>query len=149
MALGSPAIFWGSLWALPYMVFAWRRKLDWRAGFVLVAFLMQWLPWFVVRRPQFFFYVLPCTPFMVLAIVYLLRDLTQARLILHDKETGAIAINPDTGQPAISARRPYRWIAWAFVATTVGLFIWFWPVLTGGTLTETMWRARLWFRGWI
>ena len=70
VAIGSPAIFWGSLWALPYVGFAWRRKRDWRAGFVLVAFLMQWLPWFVVRRPQFFFYVLPCTPFMVLAITY-------------------------------------------------------------------------------
>jgi Dolichyl-phosphate-mannose--protein O-mannosyl transferase len=149
VAIGSPAIFWGSLWALPYMVFAWRRKLDWRAGFILVAFLMQWLPWFAVRRPQFFFYVLPCTPFMVLAVAYLLRDLSRARLVLHDKATGEIAINPDTGQPAISTQRPYRWIAWAFVAGTVALFIWFWPVLTGGTLTDAMWRARLWFRGWI
>jgi len=149
VALGSPAIFWGSLWALPYMFFAWRRKLDWRAGFIIVAFLMQWLPWFAVKRPQFFFYVLPCTPFMVLAIVYLLRDLSGARLILHDKATGEIAINPDTGQPAISARRPYRWIVWAFVITAVALFIWFWPVLTGGTLTETMWRGRPGVRGGV
>jgi dolichyl-phosphate-mannose-protein mannosyltransferase len=149
VAIGSPAIFWGSLWALPYAAFAWRRKLDWRAGFVLIAFLVQWLPWFLIRRPQFFFYILPCTPFMVLAITYTLRDLSGARLILRDRATGEIATNPDTGEPAISTQHPYRWIAWAFVAAAVGLFIWFWPVLTGGTLTDAMWRARLWFRGWI
>ena len=40
-----------------------------------MPFLVMWLPWFVVSRPQFFFYVLPMTPFMALAAVYTLAGL--------------------------------------------------------------------------
>jgi dolichyl-phosphate-mannose--protein O-mannosyl transferase len=142
-------IFWTSIWALPYAAFAWRRKLDWRAGFVVVAFLVQYLAWFAVSRPQFFFYVLPCTAFKVLAMTYMVRDLSEARIVLRDHETGEVALNPDTGEPAISQKHPYRWIAWALVLGAVALFLWFWPVLTGGDLSNTLWRARVWFRGWI
>lgn len=149
VAIGSPVIFWTSIWALPYAGFVWWRRRDWRAGFILVPFLFQYLAWFAVSRPQFFFYVLPSTPFMVLAIVVLLRDLSDARIVVRDRETGEIAVNPDTGAPAISSRHPYRWIAWTVVVGAVALFVWFWPVLTAGRLSQTMWRARIWFRGWI
>jgi hypothetical protein len=27
--------------------------------------------------------------------------------------------------------------------------VWFWPVLTAHPITDAMWRARVWFRGWI
>ena len=149
VAIGSPVIFWASIWALPYAGFAWWRKRDWRAGFVLVPFLVQYLAWFAVSRPQFFFYVLPCTPFMVLAVTYVIRDLSDARIVIRDRETGDVAVNPDTGEPAISSRHPYRWMAWAVVLGAVGLFLWVWPVLSAGRLTDTMWRARVWFKGWI
>ena len=58
----------------------WRRRGDWRAGFVVTAVpgavppVVRWS-----RRPQFFFYVAPITPFMVLAIAYALRDLAAPR----------------------------------------------------------------------
>ena len=61
---------------------------DWRAGFVLVTTLSLYLPWFFVSRPQFFFYVLPVTPFLVLAAVYTVRWLSDATWILRDLETG-------------------------------------------------------------
>jgi N,N'-diacetylchitobiose transport system permease protein len=38
-ANGNPAIFWGSLLAVPFAAFRWRRRRDWRAGFVVVAVL--------------------------------------------------------------------------------------------------------------
>ena len=149
IAIGSPFIFWGSILALPYAGFRWRRRRDWRAGFILVPFLVQYLAWFAVSRPQFFFYILPCTPFMVLAVTMLARDLADARVVVRDPDTGAVAINPDTGEPAISARHPYRWVAWATVVGAVALFLWVWPVLTAGRLPNTLWRARVWFRGWV
>ena len=88
-------------------MWSWARTRDWRAGFVVVPFLVMWLPWFVVSRPQFFFYVLPMTPFMALAAVYTLQALSDARLVLHD-EAGDVAIDPETGLPAISTRHPFR-----------------------------------------
>ena len=72
-----------------------------------MPFLVMCLPWFVVSRPQFFFYVLPMTPFMALAAVYTLQALSDARLVLATR-TGEVAIDPETGLPAISTRQPYR-----------------------------------------
>ena len=59
LAIGIPAIFWASLWAIPFVAVMWRRRRDWRAGFIVLPFLAQFLPWFAVTRPQFFFYVAP------------------------------------------------------------------------------------------
>jgi dolichyl-phosphate-mannose-protein mannosyltransferase len=138
--IGNPAIFWGSVWALPFVAYMWRRRRDWRAGFIVVPAITLYAPWLLVTRPQFFFYVLPMTPFMVLGIVYLLRELSEATIVLHD---------PVTGDRVESTRHPYRPFVVAFVIVAVVLFLWFWPVLTAAPLTETMWRARVWFRGWV
>ncbi|HEY7400045.1 MAG TPA: phospholipid carrier-dependent glycosyltransferase [Actinomycetota bacterium] len=140
LAIGNPAIMWGSAFALPYLAYAWRRKRDWGAGLVLVAALTTWLPWFVFSRPQFFFYMAPVTPFLALAGAYLARDLSDMRLILTDRETGTLIE---------SRRHPYRPIAWVYLALAVGLFIWFFPVLTGEAISLGHWRLIVWFRGWI
>jgi dolichyl-phosphate-mannose--protein O-mannosyl transferase len=139
LAIGNPAIFWASLWAIPFVALMWRRRGDWRAGFIVTAALAQYLPWFLVTRPQFFFYVLPITPFMVLAITYVLRDLAAATIVLRD---------PD-GTLVESTRHPYLPVVWGYVLLAVALFVWFWPVLTAHPITDTMWRTRVWFRGWI
>jgi dolichyl-phosphate-mannose-protein mannosyltransferase len=149
VALGNPAIAWASVVAVPYLVFAWRRMRDWRAGFLLVAFLVQWLPWFAVDRPQFSFYLLPMTPFLALAVAYLAWKLSEARIVLRDRETRAVAINPETGEPAVSRGRPYLPFVIAFVVAAVGLAIWFWPIVSAGRISDERWRAIVWFRAWI
>jgi hypothetical protein len=61
-----------------------------------------------VTRPTFFFYVLPLTPFMVLAITYVCRQASDATIVVRDRETRDVAINPQTGEPAISHAYVYR-----------------------------------------
>ena len=99
----------------------------------------QYLPWFLVTRPQFFFYVAPITPFMVLAITYVLRDLAGATIVLREPDGGTVE----------SSRHPYLPFVWGYVLVAVGLFLWFWPVLTGNPISRTAWQARVWFRGWV
>ena len=137
-ANGNPAIFWGSLLAIPYTAVAWVRHRDWRAGFVVVAVAGLYLPWFLVSRPQFLFYATPITPFLVLACVYALRSLSQIRL------------EPLRSIPGVADRsvRPYLPVAVAFVVVAVGLFVWFWPALTGGPLSDADWARRAWFPSW-
>ena len=146
-AIGNPVVFWGSLWALPYLAWSWWRKRDWVPGFIFLAVLLQYLPWFLASRPQFFFYVAPFTPFLVLGLVYLLRDLSDARLVVREPG-GAVATDPETGRPAVSIWHPYRPIAWTVVLAAVGLFVWFWPVLSWGLISDTRWKMILWFPGW-
>ncbi|MDH5225011.1 MAG: phospholipid carrier-dependent glycosyltransferase [Actinomycetota bacterium] len=148
LAIGNPVLFWGTMWTVPFCAWAWWRKRDWAPGFSVVAFGALFLPWFAVQRPQFFFYALPLTPFMALAAVYTLRDLAAAYLVIRDRDTGEISVEPDTGEPAISRRKPYLPFVWGYFAAAVGLFLWMWPILTAGRISDTMWKARVWFRGW-
>jgi dolichyl-phosphate-mannose-protein mannosyltransferase len=147
LAIGNPVVFWGSFWSLPYLAFAWWRKRDWVPGFVLMAVLLQYLPWVLVSRPQFFFYVAPFTPFLVLGLVYMVRDLSDARLIVREAG-GTVATDPETGRPAVSVWHPYRPIAWAIVGGAVALFIWFWPVLTWMPISDERFKLIVWFPGW-
>jgi dolichyl-phosphate-mannose--protein O-mannosyl transferase len=109
----------------------WFRRRDWRAGFIVLAIAALYLPWFFVSRPQFLFYATPISPFLVLADVYLIRDLSQI-------------------QVAGSRSRPYLPVAVGFVVVSVALFVWFWPVSTGSSvLNGTQWQLRAWFPGWV
>jgi dolichyl-phosphate-mannose-protein mannosyltransferase len=147
LAIGNPIVFWGSVWALPYLAFAWWRKRDWVPGFFLMAVMLQYLPWLLVARPQFFFYVAPFTPFLVLGLVYLIRDLSDARLVVREPD-GAVATDPETGRPAVSVWHPYRPIAWAVVIGAATLFFWFWPVLTWMQISDAHQKLIVWFPGW-
>jgi dolichyl-phosphate-mannose-protein mannosyltransferase len=136
-ANGNPAIFWGSILAIPYVAYAWRRARDWRAGLVFVSVAMLYLPWLLVPRPQFLFYATPLTPFLVLACVYAIRDLAEVRYrALHSVGRSDRAVHP------------YLPISVGFVVLAVGLFVWFWPVLTGAPLSDDAWMLRAWFPSW-
>jgi dolichyl-phosphate-mannose--protein O-mannosyl transferase len=134
LGIGNPAIFWVQFIAIPWLAVMWRRRRDWRAGLILLAILFQYLFWFLpdvsLQKVQFFFYATPIAPFFVLGATYMVRDLARMRL-----------------QGSYS--RPFLPVAVAFVAVSVVLFIWFWPVLSATPLSVSAWKARIWFSGWI
>ena len=138
--VGNPAIFWGAFWTLPYTVYAWWRRHDWRAGFIVVAFAVQFLPWFVVSRPQFLFYMMPMVPLLILASVYTARDFSDMRIEQRDPGTGAVAQR--------SKLHPYRPFVWGYIAAAVALFVFFYPVLTGAQVSRTAWQLRIWMPSW-
>jgi dolichyl-phosphate-mannose--protein O-mannosyl transferase len=130
LGIGNPAVFWASLLAVPYLALVWWRRRDWRAGFLFVPIVVQYLPWLVFSRPQFLFYMTPVTPFLVLGTTYLLKDLSEVRL-------------------AGSRSRPLLPVAVGFVVLAVAMFAFFWPVLTAYPLSRGAWAARMWLRSWI
>jgi len=128
LAVGNPAIFWGSIATVPYCAYSWWKRRDARAGLIVVAILAQWLPWFLfANRVQFFFYMVPLVPFMVLSCVYALRRLSDST----------------------KGRGGYSVSAIALVSLSVGLFVFFWPILTGFPLNSFWWHRRIWFPGWF
>jgi dolichyl-phosphate-mannose-protein mannosyltransferase len=135
IGMGNPVIFWVSVVAIPWLAFSWRRARHWTAGFILVAILAQYVPWFLVSRPEFFFYVAPVTPFLVLADVSLLRRLADVR------------VGPGVNDEATRAARPWLPVVVAVIVLSVVAFAWFWPVLTAGSLSTDAWRLRIWFNG--
>ena len=131
VALGNPLLFWTSVLTVPYLAVAWRRRRDWVRGFVLIAILTQYLPWFGFSgRVQFFFYMTPIVPFLVIAAVLALKDLSEYR-------------------PKGATARPFVPVVAGLLLSFAVLFVFFYPVLTALPLSDTGWRARMWFDGSI
>jgi dolichyl-phosphate-mannose--protein O-mannosyl transferase len=130
LGVGNPAIFWSSLLTVPYVLFSWIRKRDWRAGLIFVPFALQYGPWFFAARTNFLFYLAPVTPFMVLAGSYALKDLFEVEF----------------GERRVRALAPVAVFA---LVVSVGLFLFFLPVLTGKAISYEAWKLRMWFPSWI
>ena len=90
-----------------------------------MGWLTQYLPWLVVGRALFFFYMTPVVPFMMIGLAGGLSSL---------KETA----------------RPLKWAVLAYLIIAVGMItIYFYPVLVGAGLTEGLWKSRMWFERWV
>ena len=127
LGIGNPFVFWSSLLVIPYLALAWISRKQWQAGAVLVPILVQFLPWLVVSRPLFLFYMTPVTPFLALGLLLAVRDI-------------ASSLRP----------RPLAYAAAGLVvAVSVGMFVFFLPVLTGDRISYEAWQTRIWFSGWV
>ncbi len=137
IGIGNPVVFWGSLVAIPATAIAgWRRR-DWRAGLIVFAILAQYVPWFFVARTIFFFYMVPITPFLVLAGVYALRLMTVDRAAR--RAAAGIGELAPVGGGALAP------VAVALVVLSLAAFAFFWPVLVGDTISQSWWQAHIWF----
>jgi dolichyl-phosphate-mannose-protein mannosyltransferase len=123
LGMGNPLLFWGALVVIPYLALAWASRKDWGAGSILVPILAQYVPWLFVSRPLFLFYMTPVTPFLALG----------AALVLRDVASGGRA---RSWVPALAAA--------LVVAVSVGLFVFFEPVLAADHISYEAWQRRIW-----
>ncbi|CAO5180918.1 Dolichyl-phosphate-mannose--protein mannosyltransferase [Frankia sp. AiPs1] len=132
LALGNPAVWWVGTASLIGVFAWWVVRRDWRAALVLVGFGSAFLPWLLFpARTMFFFYALPCLPFMILGITGLAglalghREASDTRRLV-----GALSVG-------------------LYTITVVLLFAYFYPILAAQVIPYSSWRARMWFPGWI
>ncbi|GAA4572242.1 phospholipid carrier-dependent glycosyltransferase [Planotetraspora kaengkrachanensis] len=135
LGTGTPLIWYGAIAALLVMIGWYVTSRDWRAGAVLLAYAVGWLPWFYYavsdRRTMFLFYALPMVPFMVLAIVLATGLVLGTRTVSPLRRTlGAAAVG-------------------AFALLVLVDFWWLAPVLTGENVPYDLWHARMLFSSWI
>jgi dolichyl-phosphate-mannose--protein O-mannosyl transferase len=135
LALGTPAIWWGSMLALLFCLGWWLLHRDWRAGAVLLGVLAGWGPWFpLVTRTKFYYYALEFEPFLILSIVLCLG------LILGP--AAASALRRATGALIVGA----------YVLCVLLMFWYFYSVLAGKVIPYQDWLQHMWYRigrGWI
>jgi dolichyl-phosphate-mannose--protein O-mannosyl transferase len=122
LATGNPLVWWLSIPALFYVLKNIRRAGFLSAEtFIIVGFSAGYLPWFVLgRTPSYLYYVLPAVPFMCLAVAYVCCRLRRSRF-----GRGVVA---------------------AFAVATVGLFIFYYPVMAAVPIDYDAWRLRMIFR---
>jgi dolichyl-phosphate-mannose--protein O-mannosyl transferase len=129
--IGTPAMWW---LALPMLAWGfWRMigRLDWRYAAVIVAYLAGLLPWFLnLDRQMYFFYMTPLSAFLVLGLVLPLGQiLGRAKDSYERRGTGLLVVA-------------------LYVGLVVANFIWLWPILNGGSITNARWQAELWLPSW-
>ncbi len=135
LAIGTPAIWWGSVLALLFCLGWWLLHRDWRAGAVLLGVIAGWLPWFpLVSRTKFYYYALEFEPFLILSIVLCLG------LILGPATASALRRSIGAG------------VVGAYVLCVLLMFWYFYPILAAKIISYQDWWSHIWYRignGWI
>ncbi|GAB7190164.1 phospholipid carrier-dependent glycosyltransferase [Kineococcus sp. NUM-3379] len=159
-SLGTPVLWWSATLAVVALVAVWALRRDWRAGAVLAGFAAGYLPWFQYQhRTIFTFYAVVLTPWVVLAVVFVLGmllgpDPRRAPDPAGGAAGGAAGDAADGvagGDPG-AARWRRQWgavVAGTVVVACVACFAFFWPVYTAEVIPYDSWRARMWLPSWV
>jgi len=128
-SFGNPVVWWGGLIAGAYSLYAWIKRRNKTALFLVIAYLAQLLPWLTVDRGTYIYHYFPCTPFLALFTAYAFMDFT--RNMKKAGKTAGMAV------------------AGVYAAAVIVLFVMFFPVLSGMHVSDEYVRVFLkWFSGW-
>lgn len=124
-AFTNPAVCWGGFISLFVLLYAALFRKDNRAGFILLGYLAQLLPWVFVPRLTFAYHYFPCTVFLCLSIAYSFNILR------------------------LDGSRFARIPMYGFTVLSVLLFILFFPVISGSPVSAEFSDVFLgWFKTW-
>jgi len=129
--IANPLIWWASVAAAIYLVVRLIRRREWQVGAVLIALAGGYLPWLAYpERTIFQFYTIAFEPYLLIALVI------AARAVL--------------GSPGDERGR--RTIGWwtlgIFLALSVAIAIYFWPLYTGEVEPYAFIASHWWLPGW-
>lgn len=105
--MGNPAIYWGSIPAFAILSYVWFREKNYQLTFILVAILAQYLPYILVKRISFIYYFYSVTPFIILALAYIIK----------------LALE--------KPNKLYHYLAYAYLAICIVLFLMYFPLISG------------------
>jgi dolichyl-phosphate-mannose--protein O-mannosyl transferase len=128
--LGNPLIWWAGAIALGVLIYFAVARRHSAALPIAVAFAAGWVPWlFFSERTTFSFYSVVFIPYTVMALALTLYLANQN--LQSDK---AIA---------------WRWPTLSFVIVCTILTAFFYPILTGHSISYELWHLRMWLPTWV
>ena len=122
LAMGNPGLWWPFLAALPLLLAMAVRRSGWDARFTAAFLLSQYVPWLLVHRPLFLYYMTPVVPFMALGMAQAVESLPRGL-----RAGTAVTV---------------------CVAVALGALIWM-PVWIGYGVSRSHWGHLMLFRSWI
>lgn len=122
--MGNPAIWWIGTAAIVMSAVISIKKRDKKMSVVFAAIAFQYLPWVLVGRITWIYHFFSTVPFMILAIVYMIKTFTEEY-------------------------KNFKKIAYVYLGIAAALFIWFYPALSGFEVSKTYIDSLRWFTSWI
>lgn len=124
-AFGNPLVWWMGIPAFGCMAALFYKERDKKAGFLMLAYLAQYVPWFFVTRITFIYHYFPSVPFVALMIGYSICRQAEKRPFLRNA-------------------------AYVYGGAAVVLFFLFYPVLSGAPVDKNFVAMFLrWFDSWV
>jgi dolichyl-phosphate-mannose--protein O-mannosyl transferase len=124
LAIGTPLLWWAATISLAVTIGFWLKQRDQISSFILTGVVVTYLPWFFFQnRTMFSFYAVTISPFMILALVYMISNLMQSGV--------------------------KRELIYIFVFLVFINFIYFLPIFTGLEIPYAAWLNRMWLPSWI
>jgi dolichyl-phosphate-mannose--protein O-mannosyl transferase len=124
LTMGNPVSWWSGIPCILFCFYRFLGKRDGKAGFLVVAYLAQYLPWFFFLKVKFLYHYFPATLFMFLMMAYV------ADLLARGKPWGRKAV-------------------YAFLAVAVVVFFVFYPVISGYPSSREYQLSLRWLEGWF
>ena len=126
-SFGNPAVWWTGIFATVFALFSlWDKKqAEHRQvlSFLLIAYAAQFVPWVFVYRITFIYHYFPSLPFVVLLIVFFMKNYVWPK---------------------------FPRMVWAYGVLVLGLFVLFYPVLSATPVSVEFVRFFLrWLPAWI
>ncbi len=123
VAMGNPVIWWvGTLCVLLLLCKRHKTRTD---AFLLIGLASQFLPWALIARSTFIYHFFASVPFLILALVSVLEDLS-------------------------SYKRQFRCLMPGLLIGAAVLFVMFYPVLSGAVVDRGYVQTVLtWLPGWV
>lgn len=128
--LGNPLIWWAGAIALLIIIYFAVARRHSAALPIAVAFAAGWVPWlFFAERTTFSFYSVVFIPYTVMALA----------LVLY------------FANESVQSHKPiaWRWPTLSFVIVAALMTAFFYPILTGHSISYEMWQLRMWLPSWI
>ncbi|MCL2253694.1 MAG: phospholipid carrier-dependent glycosyltransferase [Lachnospiraceae bacterium] len=122
--MGNPAIWWFGIPCLLFCIYRFLLKEDLRAGFLVAAYLAQYLPWGLISRITFIYHYFPASLFLILMIGYVLNMLAKYQ--------------------------PWgKKVAYCYLVFAVIVFFVFYPVISGIPSDRDYQFSLRWLNEWI
>lgn len=124
-SFGNPLVWWVGIPAFIMVLYYGFIEKERKGRFLTYAYLSQYLPWMFIGRTIFIYHYFPSVPFVTLMIGYCLKKIVDYKPKL---------------KPAI----------FVYVGLAIGLFIMFYPVLSGMAVDPDYVNKYLrWFDSWV
>ncbi len=124
LAIGNPVLFWTMPLAIFHVLWEALKNRSRMHAFILLGFLSQWMTFGLAQRLQFFHYIYQSMPFVVMAVALLLWEIR-------------------------TWGRGGRIFVVVYLVAVAAMFVYWYPLLTGITISREFFYQHMWFPRWI